>query len=177
MESLTNSKESPSKLHYHHDDFIKHLKMILQWVESQREHFPVFPDIVLSINRGGLVPGVYLSHALDIPHYPIHYQTRDHSEVILNPPLYNRSFKDKNILLVDDINDSGHTFSHLMNLFSARMNIPLNDLRQRIKTVSLIERSGSKWAVDYSPWTLDTNDWVVFPWEHVSRRMVSSGVL
>ena len=33
--------------------------------------------MIISINRGGLVPGVYLSHALKVPHYPIHYQTRD----------------------------------------------------------------------------------------------------
>ena len=26
------------------------------------------PHIVLGINRGGCVPGIYLSHALDIPH-------------------------------------------------------------------------------------------------------------
>ena len=36
---------------------------------------------------------------------------------------------------------------------------------EKIKTVSLIERSGSSWAVDYTPKVLDTKQWVVFPWE------------
>jgi len=55
-----------------------------------------------------------------------------------------------------------------MGLLGSRMNLSPANLNQHIKTVSLVERSGSKWAVDYSPWTLDTNDWVVFPWEITS---------
>ena len=27
------------------------------------------PDVVISVNRGGCIPGVYLSHILNIPHY------------------------------------------------------------------------------------------------------------
>ena len=35
------------------------------------------PDVVISVNRGGCVPGVYLSHILNVPHYVINVQLRD----------------------------------------------------------------------------------------------------
>ena len=127
--------------------------------------------MIVSINRGGLVAGVFLSHALNKPHYPISYQTRDndmsyHDKSVHNtnmmPPMVD---KDKKILLVDDINDSGKTFSDIMDFWVQKLNIPLEELRERIRTVSLIERTGSSWAVDYTPKVLDTKQWVVFPWE------------
>ena len=65
----------------------------------------------------------------------------------------------------DDINDSGKTFSDIMDFWVQKLNIPLEELRERIRTVSLIERTGSSWAVDYTPKVLDTKQWVVFPWE------------
>ena len=40
-------------------------------------------------------------------------------------------------------------------------------LGNRIKTVSLIQREGSKFTVDYSPVMLDVKDWIVFPWEDI----------
>ena len=127
--------------------------------------------MIVSINRGGLVAGVFLSHALDKPHYPISYQTRDkdlsyHDKSVHNtnmmPPMVDR---DKKILLVDDINDSGKTFSDIMDFWVQKLNIPLEELREQIRTVSLIQRTGSSWAVDYTPKVLDTKQWVVFPWE------------
>ena len=36
-----------------------------------------FPDVIISINREGCIPGVYLSHILNIPHYVINVQLRD----------------------------------------------------------------------------------------------------
>ena len=52
-----------------------------------------------------------------------------------------------------------------MDFWVQKLNIPLEELRERIRTVSLIERTGSSWAVDYTPKVLDTKQWVVFPWE------------
>ena len=65
---------------YKYSNFVKDIEKIEVWLTSHREGFTPFdaavwePDLIVSINRGGLVPGVYLSHALNIPHYPIHYQ-------------------------------------------------------------------------------------------------------
>ena len=35
------------------------------------------PDVVVGISRGGLIPGVMISHKLNIPFKPVHASTRD----------------------------------------------------------------------------------------------------
>ena len=36
------------------------------------------PDVIMGINRGGCIPGVYLSHRLGIPHEALDVRLRDH---------------------------------------------------------------------------------------------------
>ena len=38
-------------------------------------------DCILGITRGGLIPAVKISHALNIPLQPVNYQTRDFKEM------------------------------------------------------------------------------------------------
>ena len=73
------------------------------------------PEIILSINRGGCIPGIYLSHKIEKPHKVIDVQLRDS---LISPNLsvlkecvsnYNR------VLIIDDINDTGNTFSLIKN--------------------------------------------------------------
>ena len=67
------------------------------------------PEIILSINRGGCIPGIYLSHKIEIPHKVIDIQLRD-SSVSPNFSVLNDCLaKYKKLLIVDDINDSGNT--------------------------------------------------------------------
>ena len=35
------------------------------------------PDVIVGISRGGLIPGVMISHKLNIPFKPVHASTRD----------------------------------------------------------------------------------------------------
>ena len=83
------------------EKFLEDIKDTAQWV--QRTLDPK-PDLIVSIARGGLVPGVYLSHLLEIENRPIVWQTRDSNkrEGIPRECLG----KDKLILIVDDINDT-----------------------------------------------------------------------
>ena len=171
MESLT------PKYYYTYKEFEDGIKSIKKWLDPQRDGYtkygkdPWEPDIIVSINRGGLVAGVYLSHLLNVPHFPIHYQTRDgrtnagHKREGWYIPGKPQNFDyDLKILLVDDINDSGKTFTEVMNVWT-NSNLGDMPLSRRIKTASLVERKGSKFSVDFSPLMLDVKDWVVFPWE------------
>jgi hypoxanthine phosphoribosyltransferase len=175
MENLT------TRYYYKYSQFEKDIRKIIKWLKPQRNGYTKFgeepwePDLIVSVNRGGLIPGVYLSHALNVPHFPIHYQTREFNYISRTVAGHKRegwyipgkpqNFDyDIKILLVDDINDSGKTFSDIWKHWDAN-NLGVVPLRKRIKTVSLIERKGSKFAVDYSPVMLDVKDWVVFPWE------------
>ena len=166
---------------YRYSNFVKDIKKIEQWLTSCRKGFTTFgaaewePELIVSINRGGLVPGVYLSHALKIPHYPVHYQTRDFQ----TPGKHDKSkwffsYKphainyDKNVLLVDDINDTGKTIIDIMDNWS-QSNLGDHPLTKRVKTTTLVERKSSEYRVDFSPTVLDNTKWVVFPWESQNR--------
>jgi hypoxanthine phosphoribosyltransferase len=162
---------------YKYTDFTKDIRKIAQWLKGKRDGYtkyeedPWEPDMIVSINRGGLVAGVYLSHLLDIPHFPIHYQTRDHGDFGHDKTTWTLPYRPpgvshtKNILLLDDINDSGKTFTDIMTHWKSS-DLGEGPMDARVKTVSLIQRKTSKFAVDFSPIVLDNNKWVVFPWEN-----------
>ena len=152
MENSTKSVKD--QLTYKYTDFIKDLAKIEEWLLPQRKGFTPFgtkpwePDMIISINRGGLVPGVYLSHALKVPHYPVHYQTRDFVPGKHAKNKWTFAFKphsinhDKNVLLVDDINDTGKTFTAILKWWEAS-NLGDVPITKRVKTVTLIERATS----------------------------------
>lgn len=73
------------------------------------------PDYVVGITRGGLLPAVMLSHYLDIPCHTLKVCLRDHEDTESNLWMAENAFDGKNILLVDDINDSGATFNWILN--------------------------------------------------------------
>ena len=74
------------------------------------------PDYIVGINRGGLTPAVMMSHFMNVPMFTLDIQLRDHSR----PPESNTmmpldALEGKQILIVDDINDSGATFNWIVN--------------------------------------------------------------
>ena len=75
------------------------------------------PDVIMGINRGGCIPGIYLSHSLNKPHEALDVRLRDHKA---KPDLRNLekayAFQ-KKILIIDDIKDTGETFNYIKNNF------------------------------------------------------------
>ena len=74
-------------------------------------------DLIVGINRGGCIPAVCLSHALKIPVTMIDYSTRD--GVNIHPENVKSFFFEqianyRNVLLVDDIIDSGKSAKKLI---------------------------------------------------------------
>ena len=68
---------------------------------------------IVGISRGGLIPGVIISHALDIPFEPLQWQTRD-GDLKDTLSIALKSTEDPNdILFVDDICDSGLTIGQI----------------------------------------------------------------
>lgn len=85
------------------------------------------PDYIVGITRGGCLPAVMLSHYLDVPMHTLKVSLRDHqdtesncwmSEEALGHPRLESPIGDdsvfKNILIVDDMNDSGATINWIM---------------------------------------------------------------
>ena len=48
-------------------------------IEDKMVHSNWMPNIILGINRGGCIPGVYLSHRLNTAHEVLDIRLRDHS--------------------------------------------------------------------------------------------------
>ena len=59
------------------------------------------PEIILSVNRGGCVPGVYISHYKSVAHKVLDFKGIDNTTIDLYKSILDDN---KNILVVDDIN-------------------------------------------------------------------------
>lgn len=124
-------------------------------------------NCIISIERGGSIPARLLSELTnikDIYHYKISYYD---GEIKKDTPIIKKSYLDKdvenkNILIIDDIIDSGDTAV-----------IALQELRKISNTVdiaALITKQSSKIKPTYSGMDLTTKAWIDFPWESIKER-------
>ena len=111
-------------------------------------------DKVVGISRGGLIPGVMLSHRLNAGFEPLEWQTRDGEfQDRIKAMNFNKNLK--GTIFVDDICDTSTTIKQIKQL------IPK-----------------SRWAVlhqkadielEFVATTLYNDDrWVVYPWEETT---------
>ena len=117
-------------------------------------------DVILSVNRGGCIPGVYLSHGLKLPHKVIDLQLRDGTNIPDSNSVKNLKINSKKILIIDDINDTGSTFIHLNRIINA------NNTKKYF--ACLINNIGSKFQVEFYGRLINKVEkpsWYVFPWE------------
>ena len=119
------------------------------------------PEIIMSINRGGCIPGVYISHYFKKPHNIIDIKSLKANSIKDFSLLTNTLKKGKSVLVIDDINDSGKTFDIVKKIFSSSNN--------EIRFAALINNISSKTKIDYHGQLIDKRDnpiWYVFPWEN-----------
>jgi hypoxanthine phosphoribosyltransferase len=120
------------------------------------------PDIILSVNRGGCVPGVFLSHMRDLDHEVLSFKNNIN---INNDTIKNIMSNHLSILIIDDINDSGNTLADIKKKF--------NRFIKNIKFAVLINNKSSSFEVDYYGSEIDKNidnRWIVFPWEKIDAE-------
>ena len=72
------------------------------------------PDYVVGITRGGLLPAVMISHWLDVKMNSLDISLRDGGDTVSNLGMSDDAFNGANILVVDDINDTGSTINWLI---------------------------------------------------------------
>ncbi len=119
------------------------------------------PDIVIGINRGGIIPARILADLLEtsefatiqIEFYVDINQTK--AEPALKQPL-NTNVLGKKVLLVDDIADSGESLklakTHLQKIGASE-----------VKTATIYQKPQSITTPDF--YEKHTTNWVVFPWD------------
>lgn len=151
------------------------------------------PDYVVGVSRGGCVPAVSLSHALGVPMRPLQVSLRDGEEIdcVSDCAMAEDAFgyspyreeassytkeSVKNILIVDDINDTGATFKWIQEDWKSGC-LP-NHTRwsdvwhNNVRFAVLHNNEGSEFkTVDYSANYINKVEkdvWIVYPWEALS---------
>ena len=114
------------------------------------------PDLIVGITRGGLLPALHLSHALDRPMMTISWQTRDAANCEHNVAIQHMIDTGSTVVFVDDINDTGRTFSEISKAYHCD--------RPNVHFISLVQKLETRYPAT-AALTLSDDRWIVFPWE------------
>lgn len=126
------------------------------------------PDLVIGLTRGGLIPATILSHRFDVPMETIKISLRDH---ISKGGTFYKDYgvPQANILIVDDINDTGATILRLKEIWEHSLISDWNNLwHKKIRFATIVDNAASKTRVDYRYTTINKAEkdvWIVYPWE------------
>jgi hypoxanthine phosphoribosyltransferase len=119
------------------------------------------PDVVVAVARGGLVPGGAIAYALgtkgagtmNVEFYTDIGKTLPDPRVL--PPLMDTAgLPGANVLVVDDVADSGRTLKLVMEM--------LDGHGAQVRSAVLYTKPASIFEPDYS-WRR-TDRWITFPW-------------
>ena len=167
-------------------------KVYLSWNDVQRQLQELVrqmwldrwtPDYVVGITRGGLTPANLISQYLDCHMETLKVRLRDGNAEDCESNLWmaEDAFSGKNILIVDDINDSGATLNWIKQdwpsgcyprdpkwttLWGETGNV-------RVAVLYDNESSQSELIPTYSAEVINKHNdpqWIVFPWEEWWRR-------
>ena len=119
------------------------------------------PDVIVGLSRGGLTPGVMMSHWMNKPFKPIKTALRDFPEW----EDYLPRKTDERVLILDDVCDSGVTFTKIREYIQ----------KNALKEINCDVRFAVLWwnnEIDFEPDYYvneiakdSTNTWIHFPWE------------
>lgn len=116
-------------------------------------------DTILGLSRGGMIPATILSYKLKCPNLQqLGVRTRD----VKNIQYYNTPLLTGNVLVVDDINDSGLTFNSVNEYIDYHFDH--NEIKN-ITYCSLYQRYNTNFKKGITAHVIENDDWLVFPWD------------
>lgn len=124
-------------------------------------------NAIVAIGRGGLVPGTILSYILDceLVNFGIKSYNKDNvaeeTKILQIPGIkFNHEYRDKNVLVFDDLSDKGSTLREAKEYFN------LCEFTN-VKFATLYIKKSTKFIPNYYTQKFDDNLWLDFPWETV----------
>lgn len=153
------------KEYYNWENVQDMISDIVQQIAVDGDNFK--PDYVVGLTRGGLIPATMLSHYFEVPMHTLEIKLRDHATTPeSNKWMAQDAVDGKNILIVDDINDTGDTLAWIKQDWNKQgeINWPAN-----VRFAVLTENEPSKFGdVDYVSKFINKDEnpsWIVYPWE------------
>ena len=119
------------------------------------------PDVIVGLSRGGLTPGVMMSHWMNKPFKPIKTALRDFPEW----EDYLPRKTDERVLILDDVCDSGVTFTKIREYIQKNA---LEEINCDVRFAVLWWNNEIEFEPDYYVNEIaknSTNTWIHFPWE------------
>ena len=132
-------------------------------IQMSREKYK--PDFIVGISRGGLVPAIMLSHHFDVPMVPLVWSTRDfikQDEDRIDQIRDLVQKEEKNVLVVDDICDTGKTF---ISFQESLMEESVAGYAQGVDFCSLHIRYGADFTPEFYVVEIPDESWIVYPYE------------
>ena len=169
-----------NKIYYTWRDVEHHTQEILRQICSDSWR----PDYVVGLTRGGLVPANLISQYLGCRMETLKVSLRDDTECESNLWMAEDAFgheieQPKNILIVDDINDTGATLNYIREDWPSGC-FPDNPRwtevwGSNVRVAVLVDNESSKSEIPVSYSAVDINkaeqdSWIVFPWEEWWQR-------
>ena len=169
-----------NKIYYTWSDVEHHTQEILRQIHADAWR----PDYVVGLTRGGLVPANLISQYLGCRMETLKVSLRDDTECESNLWMAEDAFghemeQPKNILIVDDINDTGATLNYIREDWPSGC-FPDNPRwtevwGSNVRVAVLVDNESSKNEIPVSYSAVDINkaeqdSWIVFPWEEWWQR-------
>jgi len=152
---MTIENEDPVKHFFYWEKYYSLVKQLKDKINKK-------PNIIVSIGKGGSVPGVILAEHFDVNNLNLgvkSYNNFNQSKMIeyQSLPSY-ESLRGAYVLLVDDLADTGTTFNYALNKFKEHK-------VDYVETAAVFKKTGSKFTPDYFVQEIPSDVWIVQPWE------------
>lgn len=151
-----------SMYHILWSDIYQSIKQLKELIVGENQ----IPDVVITVGRGGLIPGALLAYSLEVKtviNFTLQsYDDTDNKRTDVFKEIqsldndYIRTLKDKRVLVVDDLSDTGQTLLFIKEKLSS-----ITDLQ----FATLYTKASTKLIPNYYITEFTDDTWLVFPWE------------